>query len=56
MTAAVHFLVSRLIAKYAGYSHDRSNYLSLQMLNLLFQEAIVNNYYNSINLNWFEEE
>ena len=53
MTAAVHFLVSRLIAKYAGYRHDRStyHYKRIRLLNLLFQEATVNNYYNSINLN-----
>ena len=53
MTAAVHFLVSRLIAKYAGYRLDRIiyHYRCSMLLNLLFQEATVNDYYNSINLN-----
>ena len=53
MTEAVHFLVSRLIAKYAGYRHGRStcHYRRIRLLNLLFQEATVNNSYNSINLN-----
>ena len=53
MAAAVHFLVSRLNAKYAGYRHNRStyHYRLIRLLNLLFQEATANNYYNSINLN-----